>query len=721
MLSSALHASLCPTPPSDITVTDSAAGENTDVRANQINSVDGNIYRFEGDVRLIHRSHRVTADSVHYDNATSDLQASGNVNYSSDALSLSAPNIATNLESGSLQADEINYRVRLDENGRAHHLPPLGLGQASQLTRYSSGRIELENVDFTTCQEANPAWQLKAAEMTLDTPNAEGSARHVTLRWKDVPVLYLPWIGFPIGDVRKSGFLAPRFGTSDKHGTEIEVPWYWNIHPQADATLTPRYLSKRGVQLASQWRALTHSGRWWLDNEYLHDDRETDAHRYYTRLRHTGNPWQGWTSSIDANKVSDADYFDDFGDSYDLFSLTHLEQRADLTHRTRTAFHQHTLTLRLQQYQTIEDSIPGTSRPYQRKPQIRYDATLAARPGGFLFDLRTEAVKFDRNDSVTAERIDLRPRIRLPLNREWGFLRPSLTAWHTEYALANNAIGTPDTLERNLGVLSIDSGLIFEREISTGTQTLEPRLFYVYIPNEDQSDIPIFDSHRYDFTYSQLFRENRFSGADRVGDTRQLTVAVTSRLLDARGIEWASASVGQIHYFSDRNVTLNNTAAETHDRSDLITELRAHWGNHWNARGTLNWDYDNEQTSRGLSELRYRGSNSQVLSAAHRYRRDDYEQLTLSFSSAIDAHWRLSGRWNYALDDDHSIDSLLALEYQSCCWAFRTALRRQWDSDDDSTDNSIHVEFVMKGLGSAGDDVGQRLEHDILGYSDPFQ
>ncbi len=714
--------SLCPAPEPSVTSMPETKAGQVNASASTVVSSDGNSIELSGDVNLYLDSQHLAAQQVSYNRLTGDVSASGDVKYTSREFEARGESMSANLNQKTFQSGKVTYRVHLPGYELPANTPGYGNGQAAKVTHTERGVTLLEHADFTTCPAGeDPDWKLTAGSLELDHNESEGTAKHVRVAFKGVPFLYIPWFRFPVGDVRKSGFLVPRVGSSGSRGTEFQVPYYIDVAPQADATITPRSMSKRGLQLRSEWRYLSNIGQWKLDDEYLDNDSQTDTQRRFTRLRHTGNPFPDWTSYIDASDVSDAAYFDDLGGSLSIASITHLERRVEMANHTDNDVLNHSFKVRLQGYQTVDDSLAAIGKPYQRLPQLVYDATAKRRPGGFAFGLRSELVHFDRSDSVTGERFFVKPRVSKPFNSVAGFFRPSLSVWHTRFALDNTDAGNADSFERSVPVFSLDTGLFFDRATENGVQTLEPRLFYLHVPFEDQSDIPVFDAHQYDFGFAQLFRDNRFSGADRIGDARQLSVAITSRFQDRGGRELARASIGQILYFEDRRVSLSGGEVDTSKHSDLVSELSAGLNRNWSTTAGLQWDSENKSTVSGSSQLHYSDSDNTRFNIAHNYRAGDLEQVDLSFSTQLSERWRWAGRWNRSLDEDKNIEALLALEYESCCWAFRTAFRHHLIDDGEDTDNNMYFELVMKGLGNAGDDVGNQLERDILGYSDRYR
>ncbi len=711
---------ICPPNPwPEMAVSDTAWLEETRLNARQLRSEAG-VYRLEGEVAVASGDQRVRADSVEYRPADGLLRAEGDLRIALPGLRLGGARAESHPASGELRLEQADYQLRIEPPRLGQHS---ARGSSALVRREPGGRLVLSDSSYTTCPEDDNTWRLRAERVTLDRANGIGTARHLTLEIGDVPVLYAPWFSFPIGDQRKSGFLFPEVGDSDATGASLRLPWYWNIAANADATLTPRLMSRRGAALETEWRYLNRQGHWQFDLDGL-DDQVTETRRHYARLRHSGR-FRGFldgrlSSSIDASAVSDEDYFDQLSDDPSLSALSHLDRRAQLLYRGD----RYRLTLRAQRYQTIDESIPAAGRPYERLPQLLLNGRwpLAVTPGGALnLGLHSEYVRFDRNDSITGDRLDLRPRLDWTLGGRYWFARPALTLWHSSYELSGVAAEDRDNIQRNLPLFSFDSGLFFERDLpGGGLQTLEPRLFYLHAPYEPQADVPLFDSGEYDFSFASLFRENRFSGGDRVGDADQLSIAISSRLLDGdSGAEWLSLGLGQIVYFDDRRVQLFGNAVDRASRSPLVGELRATLDEHWRIVASSEWDDRQRLTRQSTLRASYRGADQRLFNFSHRYDRDGEEQVDLSTAWPLRNNLRGFARWNYSLDEDRTLNSLLGLEYESCCWAFRLAAR-QYVTDSDESNRSIYAQLILKGLAGVGRGAGAQLRHDILGYTDPY-
>jgi len=441
-------------------------------------------------------------------------------------------------------------------------------------------------------------------------------------------------------------------------------------------------------------------------------------------------------SRVDFSGVSDSDYFDDLGSSLRRARITHLERVAELVYEN-----DYTLAFaRLQGFQTVDlssasgDGAPPTEdRPYRRMPQLGVSARAPVAPLGLSATLDGEFVYFDRRASVVGARTDLAPRLSLPLNGEAWFFTPSVSHRLTLYRLEGAPAGIDETVVRNTDTWSLDTGLFLDRRIGTrGTvQTLEPRLYYLKVPYVNQDALPVFDASAFDFDFAQLFRENRYSGADRIADADQLSLALTTRVIDGDdGRETLRASIGQILYFRDSRVTLPDSAfapsgaPDERDRSDLVAEVATRFDRSWLARGSIQWNADRNETVRGSFLLSYRPDADRLINLGHRIvdtgSLAETEQLDLSIRWPIDDTWHLNARWNHSLDAGISLENLIGIEYDSCCYALRFAARRYIADDNEDHDTSVYLQLVLKGLAPLGQNYGRVLENAIPGYQDEY-
>lgn len=682
--------------------------------ADRLQSENG-LVTLEGSTTIEYQGRKLSAENVLYNPETGELSVDGTLDFLGQGIKLESNDAYIDIDDDIFRAGKSNYE--LDVNGKR------ATGNAEFMEGLPNGDFSLEQATYSTCPPEDRSWYVRAESLKLYPDKGMGTARKLRLVFKGVPLLALPAFSFPIGDQRKTGFLAPILARGETTGFELHLPWYWNIRPNIDATLTPRFMSKRGTQLRSEFRYLNRQGSWILDHEQLQDRALGGQSRYFTQLRHSGRFDAQVTSTIVARRISDKDYLEDLGDSLQLASITHLEQRADLNYNDGTIQG----LARLQGFQTVDETISQEDRPHSRLPQIKVMTQSERWPLGLRGEFDSEFVYFDKDDAVTGLRLDVQPRLSWPLVRDAWFFTPSFSQRFTYYTLNNTNAATESARSRNLYSVSVDSGLFFDRILdnSGSIQTLEPRVFFLRVPYTDQRDIPIFDSSAFDFNISQLFRENRFSGADRVADANQLSMALTTRLIDgADGRERLRASIGQIKYFDDRRVTLpSNDLIDTRDLSDFVGEVSARLHDNWLGRASIQWNPDEEQTVRSSVSLGFRDSASRIANVTHRVvntaaREERTEQVDLSALWGIGDSWRLAGRWNFSLDADRSIESLLGIEYESCCWAFRFAARRYISDDGDDHDTSLYLQLVLKGLAPLGQNYGALLENAILGYRD---
>jgi LPS-assembly protein len=590
-------------------------------------------------------------------------------------------------------------------------------GSGEDITITSDSRVSLNNALFTTCPPDNVAWELSARSLALDANEGVGTARGVKLEFKGVPILYAPYFSFPIDDQRKSGFLTPEPGRSDRTGFDLTVPYYLNLAPNYDLTLEPRYMSKRGTQVASDFRYLLPNSRGDLGFEYLRDDDETDTTRRYVNLQHEslfgGRDQLQVLAGIE--EVSDDAYFEDLGSSLSVTSQTHLNRFVDLTYYGPSW----SLLTRLQNYQTIDPVLTDFELPYERVPQM----VFAGRWLGSLlmFDSSTELVNFDRNVGTTGWRFDTTQELSLRFGRPGMFLTPAIALRQTNYWIDDVALGEDDTLTRGLPIGSLDMGLKFERETTRGRrawfQTLEPRLLYVRVPFEDQTNLPVFDTILPDFNLIQLFRKYQYVGPDRIADTDQLSFGVTTRLVDAvNGRERLTATLGQTRYLNPQLVTLPGTLPTDTDASDYVAEVGIGVRDSWALDLGYQWNSETSSTARTETRLEFRPQDDRLFGIGYRYRRDTLEQGDISLVWPIAQRWRVIGRYSYSFFDKEKLEDFLGWEYEACCWRLRMINRNYVSRRTGEIDSSISLQLELKGLSPRVTAPDELLDRGILGY-----
>ncbi len=689
---------------------DPADPESIFVTADSADMVDGGVSVLSGNVIIDRGGEQIGADKVSYDEPGQIIDAEGNVRYWNQGFHASG-------DRGSMSLEKDQSTL---ENASFIDLPSHGRGTAERVVVTGKDLVKARKATYTTCNPGSADWLLAASRIKLNRTTDVGTATNVWVKFKKIPVFYSPYLTFPISDKRKSGFLVPSFRVSESTGVEATVPYYFNIAPNYDATLALRPMSDRGVQSQGEFRYLKKWGQGLLGIEYLPDDSKFDDDRSAFRFHHAGEFLPRWRADANFDWVSDDEYFEDLGTDLAISSQSFLERHADLTYGGDAFW----ARARAQGYQTIDDTVAPDSRPYERLPQLYAATSLRERNRQLNLAAFAEAVYFERDASVTGRRLDLRPSLSYPYRTAGTFLVPSASLRYTYYKLDGVTAGADEEPDRLIPTFSLDSGLLFERSLNIGDgsfiQTLEPRAFYLFVPFDQQDDLPVFDTGEYTFTFAQLFREDRFSGADRVGDANQLSLALTSRLLSASGEEIVRGSIGQIRFFRDRKVTLPGEPRGTQDGSDLAAEVAANFARRWRVLGAVLWNPSDEQTNRSTVSLRYQPDERRVINLEYRFIRDLLEQTDVSFAWPLAQNWRAVGRFNYSLEDNTTVGTLAGIEYESCCWGLRLVGRRYLTNSQGEHSNAIFLQLELKGLAGLGTASSGLLERSIPGYRNEF-
>ncbi|WP_296258549.1 MULTISPECIES: LPS-assembly protein LptD [unclassified Pseudomonas] len=751
---------------------------------------DEQIATLAGDVVLRQGSMQVESDEASLHQAENRGELNGDVRLRDNGALIVGDHAEVQLDTGEAKVDNAEY-VLHKSNVR---------GNALYARRAENAIIRLKDGTYTTCEPSSNAWTVKGNNITLNPATGFGTATNATLRVHDIPVLYTPYIYFPIDDRRQSGFLPPSIGASTDTGFSLLTPYYFNLAPNYDATLYPTYMAKRGLLLEGEFRYLTKSSEGQFGAAYLNDqndDRKQESDykdtRWLVNWQNRSGLDERLTAHVDYTKVSDPYYFKDLKSGQEGVSThDYLNQQGDLTYRGDS----YQARLNVQQYQlTTVTQIT----PYGRLPQLTLNGTLPFNPGGLKFDYESELVRFDRDlrdgnfvdeDGIPQSRLDnnvqglarangdrlnLAPSVSLPLTASYGYVTPKLKYVYTKYDLDLDADGKRTLLadetynssqDRSVPIFSVDSGLYFDRNTNwfgkNYRQTLEPRLYYLYVPEKDQTDIPIFDSGETTFNYASLFRDNRFVGSDRIGDENKLSLGVTNRWIEDNGFERQRVSIGQAVYFADRKVQLPGISYEDRkdaqsDVSPYALEYEYRFNHDWRATSDFNWDPDSRSTRSGSAMVHYQPEDNpgKIINAGYRYRNDQvrYDQTTGRWSVGggdytypdgtvikdyykIQQHdfsviwpvapqWSAIGRWQYDYNRDRTLEAFGGFEYDNCCWKLRL-INRYWVDYDESTqeipqnekgDRGVFLQIVLKGLGGVvGQKVESFLDKGIQGY-----
>ncbi|TVQ72986.1 MAG: LPS-assembly protein LptD, partial [Oceanospirillales bacterium] len=605
-------------------------------------------------------------------------------------------------------------------------------GSAEKITRFDDQRVTFSSGSVTYCEPGNNAWAIASSDITLYPDKGYGTAKHMTFRVADVPVFYLPWFRFPIDDTRQSGFLYPSMGISKSDGVDVSIPYYFNIAPNIDDTLTVRHIEKRGLLFENELRYMNE----WSTNElslgYLSGDKKSDGeNRWLTGLTHRGTPADRWTSQIDYTKVGDDDYFSDLGTSLEVKRADHLDQRGQLRYQGDGW----NFLANLHQYQTINDNI---SSPYQKSPQLLLTGNERVNNRTNL-DYQAEYVRFtrDRKDFFTrddllinrteAQRLHLRPTISHQNSRPWGFLNGAATLWHSSYDFSFPEIPPKDNVTNLIpnsvtaGIASIDSGLYFDRDFefasNSYSQSLEPRLMLLHVEKNNEQPTPeqfrYFDSSQLSFSYNNLFDRYGWSGNDRVSATSQATIGASSAIYNERGAEQARLAVAQAYYFSDRELNDLRPGDISGTESSSNIALLAQW----NITPSLRLRHDSEIDRDDFSleeqnyQLTWRPDDENLFYFSYRDRINSASnaartrQSDIAFRNQINPQWATIGRWQHDIVNRQRLDTVLGLEYGTCCWKMRLTAR-EWlttsnlRGSEAEYDRGVFLQFVLRGLGS---------------------
>ena len=709
------------------------------VTADQVDLIEEGISHLEGNVEMSKDSQQARAEVVDYDSNKEYVDLQGDVNYWDESVYSLSPTAHLEFDDGTGTLPDAEYRL----------LSTWARGKADELFLDRGTLTRGKNIDFSTCEPqkrlwdlSSNIWKITAKEMILNHETERGTAKHAVLKIKDIPVFYTPYMSFPLSMNRKSGFLTPTYGSAN-NGIDLRAPYYWNIAPNMDATITPRILTDSGTMLMGEYRYLFKTGGGNLNVEYLpSDDQFNGQDRSYINFTHKQSFLGRGRADLLYNRVSDTSYFEDFGGTLYQTSIQYLQRHANFSYASTWKNYRWNLYTQIQDFQIVNEALPVTSRPYKRLPRLYLTANSIAKNNKLNFHLKSEAVYYQRgNDpllnNVEGFRFDLFPSVSYPLRAAYGYFKPELGLRYTQYKLNNNNTFTDKSPNRILPVFSFDSGLYFDKKNAkflnhTYSQTLEPRVFYLYIPKDNQEDLPLFDTSIYDITssYSTLFYKDRFSGPDRMGDANQFTLAVTSRFVKHGSALRGSVTVGQAFFLEDREIALRGTRVQTEAYSPIIFEYTLTPIRYLNLSGHYHWDFDNKITRKLSLKAQYRPSSDSVINASYRVvnvpsgivRRAivSVEQADVSFRWPFGKNWSAIGRWYYDVPRKRTVELFGGVEYNSCCWAFRAGARRFLATTGGEFQTGIFLQFELKGLAGLGRQAVNSITQQIPGYEGDF-
>ena len=709
---------LCSVPPTQFRSEGLMPADNVKVEADKAEITQNKVATFTGDVEITSDQARIQAEKAEIKNDGKDVKAVGNVSYQDQNMLVNSDSVTLDSESESFLMDNTQYQL----TGFVGH------GAADNIEVTKSDGIVLNDVSFTTCPLGQEDWQLRASEISIDNGALLGEAKNTRFYVKGVPVFYLPYFAFPVSTQRQSGLLFPKLNSSTATGVDYEQPYYWNIAPNYDMTIAPRLMSNRGTQIKTEFRYLTESQLGQFNIEYLPSDRELtqDSTRYFYRWYHKGNLNDNWQISADVNGLSDDNYIVDLGSDFYNRADTHLFRTFGLNYYSQDL----DFSLFFRDFEIIGDH-PDTYRALP-EAQLTWNTELTDFAE---FRVDSELAYFDNeaNNLPTALRFHVAPTLTIPYIRPWGEVTAEATLYNTYYRQDNvEGTGLEEEVNRTIGQGRLFGTLYFEREYKwlgdDATLTFEPTAQYLYTSFEDQNDIGLYDATALLIDFDGLFRGREFTGLDRISDNNQVTLGVTSRIIDSNNREQLVASIGQIFYIEDSRLF---EQIRTDDRSALAAEPDWRISDSWFVHTDIQITTDTEKVDRSSFALEYRRDDNSLIQFSHRFVRnlsgETIDQLGMSASWPIAKNWQWVGRNFRDLERDRSIESYFGLQYDSCCWAVRFVAQRSLTNRFDNTglqsideyDSGVSLQFIFKGISSSNSQRSM-LQDGMFGYRRPY-
>jgi len=676
-----------------------------------------------GNAELITDTQIITADRMKYYQDSDNIEVEGDVRIERKLDIVEGSRLKMNLESKIGQMENPIYQLK--DGGER--------GDAKRLFMEGDNQYLYKQARYTTCPEGNEDWMVEANELTMDDNEKTGTAHGAILKFLGVPIGYTPWGSFSYGKERKTGFLSPTYSTNGRTGLDISVPFYWNIAPNMDATLKARAMSKRGIMLNNEFRYMTKNGGNSMSGDLIFDvlarDNMTEQGRNRVSFKHNqvlrNGLTKGWSYNLDYNRVSDDLYFRDLGKGLKVTSRTQLLQQARVGYFSRLGENgMVSFSAQTQQFQTVSDPARPVGAPYKKLPQVLLRATQRDVLG-MDFDLNTSYTEFAHKDEskdpnkAAGKRYTFFPNVSMPMENSFGFIKPKFGVHHTGYMLNKSTDLIPKkNMSRTLPIMSLDSGVTFDRETKIFgegfNQTIEPRLFYVYVPYKNQSLMPIFDSGVQGFSFGRIFSENKFSGNDRINDANQVTMSLSSRLIDeSTGIERIRIAIAkQVHLRKQRVGVVANPKRN----SDIIFQLSGNITRDLSAKHTMQIDQSKGHTDVMRTIVSYQPEIGKVVNLGYRYTRGVLAQYDISGQWPISKRWRAVARKNYSLRDTRALSELVGIEYNACCWTARFVAQKLRTSST-RTNTTFFLQLELGGLLQVGSDPLKILTRGIQGYT----
>lgn len=696
-------------PASAVAVAPASADQTVYIEADEVEGKRDERIEARGKVELQQGSQKLSAEYLRYEQQTGNLAAEGAVRLEQPGGVVSGPDLKMNLGNSVGEMNQPVFQFK-DNNSR---------GSAQHLERVGALNYQFDEAIYTTCPAGNDDWLLKMGHLEIDREAQLGTAHNAWVEFKGVPLLYTPWMDFPLDGRRRSGMLGPTFGVTSSGGAEMTLPYYWNIAPNRDATIAPRIIDKRGVLLNDEFRYMGANYLGELHYDILQSDRVAKTDRVRTALKHTQDLGSGFGAVVNLNHVSDDAYFRDFSTTVLSGTQTQLPNEGTLSYGGGWW----AAAIKAQTFQTLQDPLTPVAVPYQRLPQINLTAQKSFED--LQFNAVNEYVSFRHPTLVNGRRLVLYPSVTYGLINDPGFyLKPKLGVHSTSYVMADfNTANTPNS-SRTLPIFSLDSGMTFEREFTMRggeyVQTLEPRVYYVKIPYQQQDFLPNYDTSQAVFSFAQMFTENRFFGNDRVGDANMVTTALTSRFIENEGgTERLRVAVGE--RFSFESPKVNLLTPDANSRSDVLFAVSGRATNALTLDGLLQYNPNDSHAQAYNASARYKPELGKVLNLGYRYTRgdipqNDVRQTDFSTQWPLVWHWYAVSRLSYSLQDSRVLEALAGLEYNQSCWMLRLVAQR-FPTATQQVSTGIFLQLELNDLVALGADPLSALRASIPGYS----
>lgn len=691
------------------------------IAADQLDGTTDTTMRAVGSAELRRPGTSLTADTIVYDPPTDELQATGDVRLTRGEDVVEGPSLRYRLERGEGVFEQPRYSVRRNLQTGENLRTTTGTGEADRMEFLGENRIRMENATYSTCGPDNPDWYAQVDTLNLDFESEEGEGRNGKIIFKGVPVLYSPWLDFSLNNRRKSGFLSPTFGVTNRTGIDFLLPYYWNIAPNMDATIGLRVLGTRGLMLSNEVRYLQENYAGKLRLDYLPSDRVAERDRYAFSFQHNQQFTDRLSGLLNINSVSDRDYYTDLGSRLAITSISYLPREGSLSY----AGDWWSVTGKALEYQAL------ANRPdiYRMMPSVTFNAKRDDLPGGLVLSTLANYTDFRIDDPTRDQgsRTFVYPQLSLPIRNSYMFITPKVGVHLTKYQLERGTTNAAfdSSLTRSIPIFSLDAGTVFERDsdlFGQGfVQTFEPRMYYVLSTYKDQSKYPVFDSALADFNFAQIFSENVFVGQDRITDSNQVTVAAISRFIDpGNGSERARLALGQRFYFSDQLVTLPGGVARTDRVASTLAAVSGELLPKTWVDAAIQYNTDLSQTERYNFSARWNPRDAHVLNASYRFRRGgatfgDVRDLDLSGQWPITNRWYAVARHNYSIAERRLVEGLAGFEYNGGCWVGRVVFQRI-ATNVSRTRTALFFQLELNDFSRIGSNPLDALKRSIPGY-----